>query len=143
SPGTDETDTVREEKPGDGETGTADTEQDLSAAEDETKPEDIYGDQPELKKKEKAEEASKKNKKGKSSKDKSKKKKTAEEKFENLEEKEFDEGALEYFENQAKPDADKKKSKNKKEKGKKSKDLKKQKKGSGKEETGKTGNEKV
>ncbi len=79
----------------------------------------------------------KKAKKGKGSKDKSKKKKSTEDKFINLEEKEFEEGALEYYENQAKPDI--KEKKNGKKKDKKSKGSKKTKKESGKE----TDNEKT
>ena len=72
------------------------------------------------KKKEKDKDhGSKKAKKVKGSKDKTKKKKRSEDKFVNLEEKEFEEGALEYFENQAKPDMKEKKNKDKKEKNKK------------------------
>ena len=82
------------------------------------------------------EAGAKKSKKGKGSKDKSKKKKHPDDKFVNLEEKEFAEGALEYYENQAKPDIKEKKSKNKKDKDKKNKDAKKAKKETDKETAG-------
>ena len=91
------------------------------------------------KKKDKSEEESSKKaqkSKNRNSKNKEKKSKNGDDRFVNLEEKEFEEDALEYFENQSKPDVKTKKSIDKKNSDKKNKESKKHKKESDRDNKG-------